>query len=763
MVIMLQIYNKIQILLVLRIFLIYIPSLLIFVNSCKGKIVQNKKHDLALKPIFATIALAFTGSAFAADETAVLPELQVSSKKDNPYKVEKSANQKFTATLKDTPKSVTVITEDLIRDTGSNTFQDALRTTPGITFGSGEGGGSAMTDRPFIRGFDSQSAIFVDGLRDLGAQTREVFAIEQMEVLKGPSGAFDGRGSAGGSINIVTKRAKADNFTSGTIGLGTDRYRRATFDGNYMIGDDAAIRLVGMVHDADVPGRDSVDVKRWGFMPSITLGLNGPTSLSANWYHFETDDMSDRGLPYADNNGNLHHRPLHVSKDTFYGFKDKDYQKTDSDIGTVEIKHAFSDDLVIRNTSRYGVSKNKYVTTRALVQTIGSGASAIPNLGTGLLNINNQARYTKTETVSNLTDVSIAFATGDIKHNMNIGVEWAKVETDQFAAVTSGTLNGTVDMYDPDPNRPSGIDVSWSGTPSNTTTSRNTSFYAFDSIELNEKWLLNAGLRYDKFKVKNNVADAEHNFWNGQLGAVYKVNPNGNIYATYATSATPVGLNNGDGFHADCANISADCSDLSPEKTRSFEVGTKWDVLDGLALTAAAFYTEKFNARVPVDGAIYANAGEVKAKGIELSVAGKVTDKWNVFAGYIYLDTEQTKVGDDGSSTALGAVGNKGKDLPGVAKNSASVWTTYNVLPDLTIGGGAFYMDKVYADPGNALYVPSYVRWDAMANYKIDDRISLQLNLQNLTDKRYFNQTYTRHFATVAPGRLAFVSLNFKF
>lgn len=725
---------------------------------------QNTKHDPALKPIFAAIALAFTGSAVAAEEAGVLPELQVQSKKENPYKVEKSANQKFTAPLKDTPKSVTVISEELIRDTGSNTLQDALRTTTGITFATGEGGGGAFGDRPFIRGFDSQSSIFVDGLRDIGSQPREVFAIEQLEVLKGPSGAFDGRGSAGGSLNIVTKRARAGNFTSGSIGLGTDSYRRATFDGNYMLGDDAAIRLVGMVHDADTPGRDAVDVKRWGFMPSITLGLNGPTSATASWYHLETDDMPDRGLPYLDTTGATYQRPVPVSKDNFLGLKDKDFHKTTSDIGTLELKHAFSDDVVIRNTSRYGTTKNKYVTTRLLPSTtLAQRLNDIALRG-------DQSRYTKTETLSNWTDLSVAFTTGDIKHNVNIGFEWSKVETDQFAGTLVGDPLPSTSLSNPDPNQPWNGSHVWSSTPSNTTIGRNRSFYVFDSIELNDKWLVNAGLRYDKFSVSRSStaatdnANAQHTFWNGQLGVVYKVHPQGNIYASYATSATPIGLNNGDGFHNDCNNLNQTCGDLSPEKTRSFEVGTKWDVLDGLALTAAAFYTEKFNARVPVGaGDAFANAGEVKVKGVELGASGKITDKWNIFAGYTYLDTEQVKAGTRAGGGILGGSGNEGNDLPTVAKNSASVWTTYDLLSNLTVGGGAFYVDKVYANPSNTLYVPSYVRWDAMANYKIDDRISLQLNLQNLTDKRYFNQTYTQHFATVAPGRLAFVSLNFKF
>ncbi|MFL9610718.1 TonB-dependent receptor [Methylobacillus sp. Pita2] len=720
---------------------------------------QNTKHDPALKPIFAAIALAFTGSAVAAEEAGVLPELQVQSKKENPYKVEKSANQKFTAPLKDTPKSVTIITEDVIKDTGSNTFQEALRTAPGITFGTGEGGGP-IGDRPFIRGFDAQSAIFVDGLRDIGSQQREVFAIEQLEVLKGPSGAFDGRGSAGGSINVVTKRAKAGNFTSGSVGFGTDQYRRATFDGNYMIGDDAAIRLVGVFHDANTPGRDDVDVKRWGFMPSLTLGLNGPTSATLSWYHFETDDMPDRGLPYRDNSGNTKSRPVGVSKDNFYGLKNRDYHETNADIGTFELKHAFSDDVTLRNTLRYGETKNEYVVTRSLPSAANQANNIAPREG--------QGRKTKTTSLVNLTDLSIAFHTGSIKHTVNTGFEISREETDIYSATFSGgtgaNQNGgpNGNFLNPDANDIWPGSVAFSADPTNTWTSRSKSAYVFDSIELNEKWLVNAGVRYDRFEVKNSTAKADHNFWNYQLGVVYKVQPNGSIYASYGTSTTPIGLSNGDGNHENgYTNVA---SDLNPERTKNFEVGTKWDVLEGLSLTAAAFYTQKSNARVLMADGGYANAGEFDVKGVEFGAAGKITDKWDVFAGYTHLNSEQSKTGNAlGNHRDLGSTLNKGKDMPGVAKNSASVWTTYKVLPQLTVGGGAFYVDKVYADPGNMLYVPSYVRWDAMANYKIDDRISLQLNLQNLTDKRYFNQTYTRHFATVAPGRLAFVSLNFKF
>lgn len=722
------------------------------------------KPNMAFKPIVAAVTLIFAGSATAAEETGVLPEVQVEAKKHNAYKVEKSSNQKFTAPLKDTPKSVTIVPEEVIQDTGSNSFQDALRTVPGITFGTGEGGGGGpLGDRPFIRGFDSQSAIFVDGLRDIGPQVREVFAIEQMEVLKGPSGAFDGRGSAGGSINIVTKRAKAGNFTSGSIGFGTDSYRRATFDGNYMLGDDAAIRLVGMIHDADVPGRDSVDTKRWGFMPSITLGLHGPTSATVSWYHLETDDMPDRGFPYKQNlntatGANPSSRPISVNKDNFFGLKDRDYHETTADIGTLAFKHAFNDQVEIRNTTRYGRTTNEYAVSSRV-----NNVNLVNNTGTRAF----QAWKSETSSLMNWTDVSIAFDTGSIKHQMNTGVEFSREETEVFNPTTaSGSAlgAGSVSLTNPNADTPWPGRVSFNGNADATTKSTNQSVYVFDTITLNEQWLLNAGVRYDKFEVENNTAKADHGFFNYQAGVVYKVRPNGSIYASYATSSTPVGISNGSGNAENGGTLITALDNLKPERTKSFEVGTKWDVLDGLSLTAAAFYTQKSDARVLIGGTNnFANAGEFDVKGIEFGAAGKITSKWDVFAGYTHLNSEQSKVGNSGLELDLGGAANKGKAMPGIAKNSASIWSTYQVLPKLKVGGGAFYVDQVYADPGNKLSVPSYVRWDAMASYKIDDRISLQLNLQNLTDKRYFNQTYTRHFATVAPGRLAFVSLNFKF
>ncbi|HEX5539093.1 MAG TPA: TonB-dependent receptor plug domain-containing protein, partial [Methylophilaceae bacterium] len=339
------------------------------------------------KPVYFAVLMALSSMPLTsqADEATAtgtqdggettLPEVSVAApsiEEEDGYNPARASSSKFTAPLLDTPKSVSVISDDLIKDTGSVTLQDALRNVPGITFGSAEGGGS-IGDRPFIRGFDSQASLYVDGIRDVGGQSREVFALESVEVIKGPSGAYDGRGSAGGSINLVTKQPKAVDFISGSVGLGTDRYKRVTLDGNYLLSDQVALRMNLLSHKADTPGRDDVDVERFGFAPSITFGLTTPTSVNFSFYHLDSNDTPDYGLPYtytgatkaaADANRLANgDRPVSVDKDNFYGLTNRDFRETEANIGTATIKHAFSDTTVLRNTTRYGVTSNEYIVT----------------------------------------------------------------------------------------------------------------------------------------------------------------------------------------------------------------------------------------------------------------------------------------------------------------------------------------------------------------------------------------------------------------
>lgn len=708
-------------------------------------------------------------------------------------------SSKFTAPLLDTPKSVSVISQQIIEQTAATTLLDALRTVPGITFGAGEGG-NPTGDRPFIRGFDSQSDIYVDGLRDAGSQTREVFAIEQIEVLKGPSSAYTGRGSAGGSISLVSKTPKLRDFVQGSVGLGTDSYRRATVDANAVIGDGIAARVNVMKHDSDVAGRDEVNVSRWGIAPSIAWGLNGPTQFSLGHYHMETDDLPDAGgFPYnnpftsgANVSKNGDGSPIVPDRNNFYGLVDRDFQETKADITTANLSHEFGG-FTARNVARFGRTTNDYLWTQP------DDSKGNPNLY-GTLWRRTNARATRTESFINQTSLTGEFNTGAIKHNINAGIEYSEEKTRRgtydiglvngkngtwnpitgtTTCPTTGAATGynCTDFANPTPHDP--WSASHTVTRSNPAadvrqTNRTRSAYLFDTMEFSPQWLLNVGVRFDDYDARlitptpaaiaagtDDLRNAE-SFWNGQAGLVFKPTRNGSIYVSWGTSSTPVGMDAGDGADG----ITVAIKDLAPQRSRNIELGTKWDLFDQrLSLTGAIFQTEMNNARVLNDAGTTQNAGSKKVKGAEIGFTGTVVEGWQVFGGYTYLDAV---LEDNGFVLANGAYVPSplnGNVFPNTAKHSANLWTTWSpsFVRGLTVGGGASYVDKVYGNTANTKWVPSYTRWDAMASYAFNDTYSLQLNVQNLTDKVYFTKAYASHYAAIAPGRSASLTFNFKF
>ncbi|WP_435034777.1 TonB-dependent receptor [Pseudomonas neuropathica] len=729
------------------------------------------------------------GNAIALDATSITGEAQDSTS----YQVEKASSPKYTAPLVDTPRSVTVIPQQVLKDTGALNMQDALRTVPGITFGAGEGG-NPQGDRPFIRGFDAQGDTYLDGVRDTGSQSREIFAVENIEVSKGPNSAIGGRGAAGGSINLVSKKAHLGNSFDGGFTWGSDQTQRYTLDGNYQFSDTAAGRLNLMSHESNVAGRDKVDYDRWGIAPSLAFGLGTDTRVNLDYYHLESNDTPDSGVPYTIPSGGSAARTKsnpdkpYAGGDhsNFYGL-DRDFRKGRTDTATFAIEHDLSDSLTIKNTLRHGTSMQDYILTQP--------DDSKGNVNNGSLWRRANTRVSNTETTTNQTDLFGNFYVAGFKNSFSTGVEYTReesqkssynVNTDTTPRTTNvpASSNCTPSMIgapsnynctslsNPNPNDP------WNGAISRnyagTDTQANTyALYVFDTLELNEQWLVNMGLRYDHFdtdyKTYNaagtttSKGDDTSEFVTGQFGVVYKPAENGSIYASYATSATPPGNTLGEGQEGNPLGGTPDrsgnllSSDMEPETTKNYEIGTKWDLLnDRLSLTADVFRTEKENARVQVDTSSYENAGKTRVQGVELSASGKITDKWQVFAGYAFMDSEQVDGGPMGKA-------NDGNELPNTPKNSASLWTTYQVTPKLTIGGGAFYVDDVYGSVANTTMVDSYVRYDAMAAYKLTKNIDLQLNVQNLTNETYYDKAFSTHFANQAAGRTALLSTNFHF
>ncbi len=699
-------------------------------------------------------AMTSTGALAQAPAPVQVPAVTVTAPPPTEgYKTDFAQSPKYTAPLLDTPKSVTIIPQELIQDRGSLSLQDVLRTVPGITLGSGEGG-NPIGDRPFIRGFDSMTDTFVDGVRDPGSQQRETFNLDQVEVSKGPGSAYTGRGSTGGSINLVTKTPKMENFTTGSVTIGTDQTKRITADTNYQLSDYAALRLNVMGHDANVAERKEVNQNRWGVAPSLALGLNGPTRAIFSYYHLQTDDLPDYGLPYDPRTG----QPVKVNRKNFYGLTNRDFQEMQVDVGTVRLEHDFSDTMTLRNTTRYGWSTNDYIVTNP--------DDSKGNVVNGLVWRGSKSRNSDTTTMVNQTDLSGSFDTFGLKHSYSAGVEFSRERVrSRGYAVAGGNNNCAIEglasfnctsLFNPNPGDP------WSGsiTPSASwarTTTDTAAVYAFDTINLTDKWSLTGGLRFDNYRTKavgsSGTFTNDSSFLNYMVGVVYKPVPEASLYISHGTSSNPSGQDAGEGQQS----ISATNQSLEPEKNRSFEIGGKWDVFDRkLSLTGAIFRVEKTNARItdPLGGPQLL-VGEQRVDGFELGAAGSITKAWKVFAGYTFLDSEIVDGGPAGT--------NKGKAFPNTPRHSASLWTTYQILPKVTIGGGAYYMSKRYGSPDNTKSVPGYWRFDAMASYDLTDNVELRLNVINLGNKLYFDKPYTSHFATVAAGRTALLTANVKF
>ncbi|RYD81220.1 MAG: TonB-dependent siderophore receptor, partial [Sphingomonadales bacterium] len=215
-----------------------------------------------------------------------------SSAIDEPsLKVEKLASPRYTRPILDTPQTITVINAASMQQQNLLSLTDVLSTVPGITFGAGEGGGG-YGDSINLRGYAASNDITVDGVRDSAQYTRsDTFNIEQVEVANGANSVFNGSGSVGGTINLVSKAARAEDFANLTDGLGSDSYYRATVDANHQLADDVAFRLNGMWHQNDVAGRKVESFERWGIAPSISIGLDGPTSATLSYFHQEDDNI----------------------------------------------------------------------------------------------------------------------------------------------------------------------------------------------------------------------------------------------------------------------------------------------------------------------------------------------------------------------------------------------------------------------------------------------------------------------------------------
>jgi catecholate siderophore receptor len=651
------------------------------------------------------------------------------------------ASPKYTEPLRDTPQTISIIPKAVIEEQGATTLRDVLRNVPGLTFAAGEGGAPAG-DNLTLRGFSARNDIFVDGVRDLGPQSRDPFNLEQVEVVKGPSSTYTGRGSAGGTINLVSKAPGVNRFFAGTMSFGSDATKRFTGDINLPIKNRTAFRLNLLAHDAGVAGRKAVENQRWGAAPSVLFGLGTRTRLTLSYFYLQQDNLSDYGIPWvpATNNVLVEYRdkPAPVPRDTFYGFKSRDFEKLRSDLATVKIERDLSDTMTLRSQLRFGKSSRDSIATPPRFRDTEST----------VINREMRSWIADDNIWDNQTDLRSRFSTGKISHSMVAGLSFTH---ENNIRQNRTAPNSPTTLLNPNP------DDIYTGTFTlipfiGDITGKSVAVYAFDSIRLNKFFELNGGLRWEYFDVdgvSTVPAPVERldKMLSWRAGAVFKPMEVGSLYLAYGTSLSP----SLEGLSYSTAN-----SAIEPEKTYNLELGSKWDLLnERLSLSGAIFRVEKTNARTPgvlPDDPPQVLQGRQRVNGIELGVSGAVTRAWRVFGAYTLLDGEIVR------SNTLAEVGRVIQNTP---RNSYSIWSTYE-FPRLEIGGGPRFVGRRFGNNINTRFVDSYWTFDAMASIPVSNNFDLRINLYNLNNIYYFDRLGGGHLIP-GYGRSIMVSTGFRF
>jgi len=651
---------------------------------------------------------------------------------------------RYNAPLREIPQSISVVPHEVTEQQGTTTLRDALRNVAGISIAAGEGG--AQGDNLTIRGFSARNDLFVDGMRDFGSYYRDPFALEELEVLKGPSSVTFGRGSTGGVVNQATKSARFDLFLDTDVTVGTDATRRITADLNEPFGDATAFRLNLMAHDSRVAGRAEAENRRFGIAPSLTT-LLGESRLTINYLHQAANDTPDYGVPwYFDT-------PAPVDRTNYYGFPDANFLRTTADIGTAKLERDLSASTSLRTQLRYASYGRDVQITEAKLAT-----SVTPSTPLDRVTVTrNQIAVESDETFGQLqSDLTANFNTGRVLHSVVAGVEAGRETSDPTRLAFSGVP--VTSLLDPDPNQP------FAGTAAVSTKIRTTATtvgaYVLDTLHAGPHWDLTAGARWDRFDADvDNLAGAPTTFhrvdampsWRG--GVVYKPAATGSIYANYSTSFNP---------SAEALSLSASTADTAPEENRNTELGTKWDLRNGrLSLRGALFRTEKRNAREtdPANPLQQILSGRQRVDGIEVEASGHVTERWQLLAGYSHMNSELVK--SVGFPAAVGA------RLANVPDDTFNFWSTLRVASRFEIGAGGQYVGSRTASTTAPLdpithqlkEAPAYWVFNAMISHPLGDRVRLRLNLYNLTDAYYFDQLHPGHIVP-GPGRSASLSFD---
>lgn len=755
--------------------------------------IRSRQHQKTVQigtTLIALAAIAAPYSVHAQEKKAqektkaesALPEVSVQASAESPIKANVSSSHKMVKPLLETPQMVSVIKKELLQEQGAFNMMDALKNTPGITMQLGENGATRAGDTFQMRGFASQGSVFVDGVRDLGTVTRDTFNVEQVEIIKGPAGADVGRGAASGYVNLASKMPTLEDATSANLVIGSASNKRLAADVNRKIGANSAIRLNVFKQASAVAGRDQVDNSAYGVAPAVAIGLGDKARAYFYTQHIRQNNTPDGGVPTVGLKGFYNANAAltnaaRVKSNNFYGSVN-DAEKVEADMATAKFEYDLTPNTILRNISRYGQSSIKRVLTgvNALTGTGAQTAWTVARTRQGLDQSN--------DIVANQTSLNSLFETGDWKHSLVAGVELiSERQVTKTMVVPTGVVVPAANLYAPNANTVLPLPVRNGAFTDGQT--KTFALYVFDGIDITDLWQVNTGVRYERYSTETRLAslstatthptlpvgtlvpanlDKNDHLLSWKLGSVYKVAKHGRLYGVVATSLTPPGSAN---FSLSTTAANVNSNRAEPQKTTNLELGTKWDLLNNaLAFTAALYRTDNTNEIVQVDAVTnsFAQFGKRRVQGVELGMVGQINPDWQITAG---VATMKTKVLQ--GSTGNNATGAASRWSPNL---TATLWSSYKIDSAWTIGGGVQYTSeqKRVLDPAANLAVQNMptiaANWiaNAVVSYQVTRNLSLQLNLNNLSNKDYV-ATLNNSGARYTPGmpRTASLSANILF
>jgi catecholate siderophore receptor len=677
---------------------------------------------LALLP-----ALVFAQNQPAAQDTTpqVLPTIEVRGTRSSDYLVRASRSAtKTTTLLRDVPQSVTLIPRNVIADQGMQSMADVVRYVPGVTMGQGEGN----RDQPTIRGNNTTAGFFVDGTRDDVQYFRDLYNVERVEALKGANALIFGRGVGGGVLNRVMKVAEWAPTRELQIEGGSYGTRRSALDIGQGLTQKLALRLNAMYENSDLY-RNEVDLERYGINPTATLQISRQTRVLASYEQFKDNRTADRGIP------SFRGAPLTLATPrTFFGDPSRSRADALVNIGGLTVEHTAANGMTVRNRSVFADYNKIY-------QNVFPGA--VNDAGTEVaLSAYNNA--TQRRNMLNETEVTYPLVAAGISQTLLAGVGIGRQITDNFRNTGFFTDTGTtISAPVSDPTVAVPVTFRQSATDANNHSSATSvSLYGQSQVVLSDHWQAVLGARYERFDVNfHNARTGEalsriDDMVSPRAGLLFKPVEAVTFYSSYSVSALP---SSGDQF----SSLNATAETLEPETFRNYEVGAKWDVLTGFSLAGAVYRLDRTNTTAPdpSDPSKVVQTGSQRTKGFELTLTGALTPALQVIGGYTNQDATVT------SPTAAAPLGAKVALVP---RNSVALWNRYQVTSDVGLALGVIYQDRMFAAIDDAVTLPSFTRVDAAAYYRVDQRLRLQANVENLFDRTYFATAHSNN--NITPG-----------